>query len=131
MYVLSIDVETTSFMELSVSSTPKIVGSVLVDEHAIRYTLKSGKGAIPRATIDRIFIANFGINCFSVDIHTRGDEAWNWRMERNHPILNWLNLIRKSIDGKVELGYFECQADAEQFHEFLKKNLYPTSWSNG
>lgn len=130
MYVVSIDVETNRFIELSVSSEHKTVGNVLVDGFAIRYVLNSGKGAIPRTTINSVSIANLGANCFTIDIHTRGDEEWRSRMKRTHPILTWLNLVRKSADGRVELGFFEHQADAERFHKFLKRNFYSTSWIN-
>lgn len=126
MFALSIDREMERFMELEVIFLKRqVVGNVLADAHAIRYTMKSRKGAIPKHIINNVDIFSDENGKFLVEIYTKGDESWNASMRRCHPILYWLKIIKRSTSGKVSLGYFECQADANRFKDFLKKLEYP------
>ena len=126
MFLLSIVKETDSLVELTIqSSTHQAMGRALVDNQGIFYTLTSGKGAVPKGMVEAIDIVADANGRYLVEIHTKCDEEWNRGVRRHHPILYWLNLIKRSRVGKVSLGSFELQVEADRFRQFLKKLAYP------
>lgn len=126
MFLLSIDKETGDLVELVLqSSTHEAAGRAFADIQGIFYTASSGKGAIPKNLVEAIDIISDEGGRYFVEICTKSDEEWNRGARRHHPILYWLNLIKKSKSGKVLLGYFELQAEAHRFRLFLKKLGYP------
>jgi hypothetical protein len=126
VFLLSIDKETDELIELAVQSgTHLAVGCALADKQGIFYTLTSGKGGIPISLMETVSIVQNEEGKYVVEIHTKADEQWNRGVRKNHPVLYWLNLVKKSERGKVLLGYFPIQTEANRFELFLKKLGYP------
>lgn len=126
MFLLSIDKETDGLVELVLHSTAhEAVGRAFADTQGVFYAVPSGKGAIPKNLVEAIDIITDEDGKYLVEIRTKSDEEWNRGVRRHHPILYWLNLIKKSKGGKVLLGFFELQAEADRFRLFLRKLGYP------
>ena len=105
MLMLRIDEDRDTCLELGASVKGKHVGGMLIDRHAIRYTIKLSKAAIPAAMVTRVEIVSAPGGAAPVTVHTQ--------------------VMEKA--GAVALGVLEDADAVQRFRSALLRFGFPVS----